>query len=303
MKYYILSDLHIDFYEEYAVKSARHRMADPPEDVTVDTLEYIWNDYFLPEADAIILAGDYSNDYLRFSRMVPWIAKKYPEVYLVLGNHDLTCRGATDSKSNLQFTSSEQKIVKMKEICDAIPNVHFLDGNIVNGIGGCMGMCDFKCEAPAYGLDAHIAWKRNWYDGKYWRYFRQDPSAIWDYQEQLMMNIVKQKPKIMVTHFVPYEIGVPFEFRNDPWNYVFYFKGEQFLEEMENNSYWICGHVHGRRMAEYVNSKGNVIHIRCNPFGYPHEDGKLLGDVIDYTGEAIKRTRVPLTHEDFIIEV
>ena len=235
MKYYILSDLHIDFYEAYAVKPARYKMADPAEDVTIDTLEYIWNTHFLPEADAIILAGDYSNDYLRFSRMIPWIAKKYPEVYLVLGNHDLTCRGATDSKSNLQFTSSEQKIAKMKEICDAIPNVHFLDGNIINGIGGCMGMCDFKCEAPTYGLDAFTNWKRNWYDGKHWRYFRQVPAAIWNYQEQLMMNIVKQKPKIMVTHFVPYELGVPFDFRVDPWNYVFYFKGEQFLEEMEND--------------------------------------------------------------------
>jgi Icc-related predicted phosphoesterase len=302
MKYYILSDLHIDFYEAYAVKPARYKMADPAEDVTIDTLEYIWNTHFLPEADAIILAGDYSNDYLRFSRMIPWISKKYPEVYLVLGNHDLTCRGATDSKSNLQFTSSEQKIAKMKEICDAIPNVHFLDGNIVNGIGGCMGMCDFKCEAPTYGLDAFTAWKRNWYDGKYWRYFRQVPSAIWNYQEQLMMNIVKQKPKIMVTHFVPYELGVPFEFRVDPWNYVFYFKGEQFLEEMENDSYWICGHVHGRRMAEYVNSKGNVIHIRCNPFGYP-QDYMPYCDIVDYTGEKIEQTQTRMTHEDFIIEV
>ncbi len=302
MKYYILSDLHIDFYEAYAVKPARYKMADPAEDVTTDTLEYIWNTHFLPEADAIILAGDYSNDYLRFSRMIPWIAKKYSEVYLVLGNHDLTCRGATDSKSNLQFTSSEQKIAKMKEICDAIPNVHFLDGNIVNGIGGCMGMCDFKCEAPTYGLDAFTAWKRNWYDGKHWRYFRQVPAAIWNYQEQLMMNIVKQKPKIMVTHFVPYELGIPFEFRNDPWNYVFYFKGEQFLEEMENDSYWICGHVHGRRMAEYVNSKGNVIHIRCNPFGYP-SDYMPYCDIVDYTGEKIERTQTRQTHEDFIIEV
>lgn len=302
MKYYILSDLHIDFYEAYAVKPARYKMADPAEDVTIDTLEYIWNTHFLPEADAIILAGDYSNDYLRFSRMIPWIAKKYPEVYLVLGNHDLTCRGATESKSNLAFASSEQKIAKMKEICDAIPNVHFLDGNIVNGIGGCMGMCDFKCEVPSYGLDPFTNWKRNWYDGKYWRYFRQVPSAIWNYQEQLMMNIVKQKPKIMVTHFVPYELGVPHEFRNDPWNYVFYFKGEQFLEEMENDSYWICGHVHGRRKAEYVNSKGNLIHIMCNPFGYP-SDGMPVGDIVDYTGEKIKRTQLPLTHEDFIIEV
>ena len=302
MKYYILSDLHIDFYEAYAVKPARYKMADPAEDVTIDTLEYIWNTHFLPEADAIILAGDYSNDYLRFSRMIPWIAKKYPEVYLVLGNHDLTCRGATDSKSNLQFTSSEQKIAKMKEICDAIPNVHFLDGNIVNSIGGCMGMCDFKCEAPTYGLDAFTNWKRNWYDGKHWRYFRQVPAAIWNYQEQLMMNIVKQKPKIMVTHFVPYELGVPFEFRVDPWNYVFYFKGEQFLEEMENDSYWICGHVHGRRMAEYVNSKGNVIHIRCNPFGYP-SDYMPYCDIVDYTGEKIERIQTRMTHEDFIIEV
>jgi metallophosphoesterase superfamily enzyme len=302
MKYYILSDLHIDFYEAYAVKPARYKMADPAEDVTIDTLEYIWNTHFLPEADAIILAGDYSNDYLRFSRMIPWIAKKYPEVYLVLGNHDLTCRGATDSKSNLQFTSSEQKIAKMKEICDAIPNVHFLDGNIVNSIGGCMGMCDFKCEAPTYGLDAFTAWKRNWYDGKYWRYFRQVPSAIWNYQEQLMMNIVKQKPKIMVTHFVPYELGVPFDFRNDPWNYVFYFHAEPFLEEMENDSYWICGHTHGRRIAEYVNSKGNVIHIRCNAFGYPN-DYIPYCDIVDYTGEKIERTQAMKTHEDFIIEV
>lgn len=302
MKYYILSDLHIDFYEAYAVKPARYKMADPAEDVTIDTLEYIWNTHFLPEADAIILAGDYSNDYLRFSRMIPWIAEKYTEVYLVLGNHDLTCRGATDSKSNLQFTSSEQKIAKMKEICDAIPNVHFLDGNIVNGIGGCMGMCDFKCEAPTYGLDAFTAWKRNWYDGKHWRYFRQVPAAIWNYQEQLMMNIVKQKPKIMVTHFVPYELGVPFEFRNEPWNYVFYFKGEKFLEEMENDSYWVCGHVHGRMMAEYVNSKGNVIHIRCNPFGYP-QDYMPYCDIVDYTGKKIERTQTRMTHEDFIIEV
>ena len=54
MKYYILSDLHIDFYEAYAVKPARYKMADPAEDVTIDTLEYIWNTHFLPEADAII---------------------------------------------------------------------------------------------------------------------------------------------------------------------------------------------------------------------------------------------------------
>jgi Icc-related predicted phosphoesterase len=302
MTYFIISDLHLEFYERYAVKPARLKIADPTEDVTIDTMEYIWNTHFLPEADAIILGGDYSNDYLRFSRFIPWIAKKYKEVYLVLGNHDLTCRGATDSKSNLQFTSTEQKMAKMKEICDAIPNVHFLEGNIVNGIGGCMGMCDFKCEVPSYVLDPFTNWKRKWYDGKTWRYFRQAPGAIWNHYDKMMMDIVKQKPKVMVTHFMPYQLGVSYDFINDPWNYVFYFDAKKYLDEMENDTYWICGHTHGKRMAEYVNSKGNVIHLRCNPFGYPDEYTPDC-DILDYTGEKIVRTKVRAEHEDFIINI
>ena len=303
MKAFVLSDLHYDFYEAYAVEPARLRKPDPPEDVNIDTLEYIWNTHFLPETDAIILGGDYSNDYLRFSRFIPWISKKYKEVYLVLGNHDLTCRGlATNSKSNLQFTSTEKKIEKMKEICDAIPNVHFLEGNIVNGIGGCMGMCDFKCEVPSYGLDPFTNWKRNWYDGKYWRYFRQEPGAIWNHYDTLMTEIVQHKPKVMVTHFVPYQLGVPFDFRNDPWNYVFYFDAEKYLEEMPDNSYWICGHTHGKRIAHYVNSKGNLITIMCNPFGYPN-DYMPYCDILDYTGEKLVRKQERVSHEDFIIDV
>ena len=27
-------------------------------------------------------------------------------------------------------------------------------------------------QVPHYGLDPFTNWKRNWYDGKYWRYFR-----------------------------------------------------------------------------------------------------------------------------------
>lgn len=41
MKYFVISDLHIEFYEAYAVEPQRVRKVDPPEDVTIDTLEYI----------------------------------------------------------------------------------------------------------------------------------------------------------------------------------------------------------------------------------------------------------------------
>lgn len=302
MKTLILSDIHVDIHFPYAVKPSRLKLDDPKADVVIDSMDYLWKFYNIPIVDRIILAGDYSNDYLTFSRMIPWIAAKYKEVYLVLGNHDLTVRGSTPSKSNLPFVSSEKKIEAMKIVCAKHDNVHILDGEVINGIGGCMGMCDFKCEAPTYGLDTFTAWKRNWFDGKYWRYFNQEPGKIWNHYDEKMMNIVTQKPKVVVTHFVPYELGIPHDFRNDPWNYVFYFKGDKFFEELDNDTYWICGHVHGKRMADYVNSKGNVIHIICNPLGYPGERIAYC-DFVDYTGPKIERSSFPTTFEDFIIDI
>lgn len=303
MKYYVTSDIHADFYFSYATKPQRWKKDDPDVDVVIDTLEYIWTKYTeFPETEGLILAGDYSNDYLTFERMIPWLADKYKEVYLVLGNHDLTVRGGTPSKSNLQFTSSEGKIAKMMEVCSKFPNIHLLDGGVINGIGGCMGMCDFKCEAPTYGLDAFTAWKRNWYDGKHWRYFHQEPGLIWNHYDTVMTDIVKQKPKVMITHFVPYELGVSFDFRSDPWNYVFYFKAEKFLEELDDDTYWICGHTHSRRRAEWVNSKGNKIHIICNPLGYPGDKSEYC-DILDYTGDKIDMTNIPLKNTDFILDL
>lgn len=302
MKTLVLSDIHVDIHFPYAVKPSRIKLDDPKADVVIDSMDYLWKFYNIPIVDRIILAGDYSNDYLTFSRMIPWIAAKYKEVYLVLGNHDLAVRGSTPSKSNLPFVSSEKKIEAMKIVCAKHDNVYILDGEVINGIGGCMGMCDFKCEAPTYGLDAFTAWKRNWFDGKYWRYFNQEPGKIWNHYDEKMMNIVTQKPKVVVTHFVPYELGIPHEFRNDPWNYVFYFRGDKFFEELDNDTYWICGHVHGKRMADYVNSKGNVIHIICNPLGYPGERDTYC-DFVDYTGPKIERSSFPTTFEDFIIDI
>lgn len=302
MKVLLLSDIHVEFHERYAVDPARLLSTEPSEDVVFDTLEYIWNFYQVPETDGIILAGDYSNDFGRFTHILPWLSKKYSKVWMVLGNHDLTCRGATDSVSNMQFASTEQKIAKMKELCSGYPNIFLLDGTVQDRVGGCAGFCDFKCEPPTYGLDPFTMWRRKWYDGKYMRYFNQEPRKIWDHYDLLMTELVVQHPKIMVTHFVPYQLGVSFEFRNNPFNYVFYFDAKKYLDEMDDGTYWFCGHVHGRRNAEYVNSKGNHIHIWCNPIGYPGERSYNM-ETLDYTGEKLKRKVVSGSHEFFIVEV
>jgi len=301
MKTLVLSDLHVDFFFSYAVKPSRLKLDDPKADVVSDTLNFMWDFYQIPVVDRLVLGGDYSNDYLTFTRLVPWLSEKYKEVYLVLGNHDLTVKGATTSKSNHAFVSSEKKIEAMKEVCGKYGNVHLLDGDVVDGIGGCMGMCDFRCEPPSYGLDPFTNWKRNWYDGKFWRYFNQEPGKIWSHYEQKLSEIVKQKPKLVVTHFIPYEQGIPHKFRNSPWNYVFYFKGQQFFDELDDGAYWVCGHTHDCKRTEFVNSKGNRIHILCNPIGYPGEHSSIYA-VDDYTGETLKRTETVFKFEDFIID-
>lgn len=303
MRTLFLSDIHVDIWID-TIERFRKQMKDGETDKAIveSMLEYQWKLFDIPDVERLVLAGDYSNDYLTFTYIVPWLAAKFKEVYLVLGNHDLTCRGATGSKSNLQFMSSEQKIDAMKKTCKAFDNVFLLDGEVVNGIGGCMGMCDFKCEPPQFGLDSFTNWKRYWYDGKFWRFFNQEPGLIWNHFEEKLNNIVRQKPKVVVTHFVPYELGIPFEYRNDRWNYVFYFNGDKFFEELDNDTYWLCGHVHGMRTAEYVTSKGNHIHIVCNPLGYVGERPEYC-DIVDYTGAKIERSSKRMKMEDFIVDI
>lgn len=306
MQTLLLSDIHVDTHFSYAVDPERWQCDDPDESVVIDTLEYIWKSYEIPVTDRLILAGDYSNDFLTFSRIIPWLSSKYKSVMLVAGNHDAVVRGSTPSKSNLQFRSTEQKFAHMKDVCRKFDNVVFLDEEerhtlLTKRICGCMGFCDFKCEAPLDGVAA-LKWKRYWFDGKFWRYFTQEPGLIWNHYDKVMEEMMAFNPKVMVTHFVPYQLGVSFDFRNDPWNYVFYFNAEKYLDMMDNDTYWFCGHVHGRRKAEYVNSKGNVIHIMCNPLGYPGERSKYC-ELLDYRGEKLERGSCSISDKDFIFDL
>ena len=307
MKYLLLSDIHVDTHFEYAVDRSRLVADDPDESVTIETMEYLWKTYRIPDTEGLILAGDYSNDFLTFSRIIPWLSAKYKRVYLVLGNHDLVVRGSTPSKSNQKFASTEQKIGHMKDVCRQFDNIFLLDEEntrpiLKNGIGGCPGFCDFRCEAPRYGLDPFTAWRRNWFDGKHMRWFGQEPGLIWNHADKAMDTIVKFHPKVIVTHYSPYQIGVPFDFRNEAWNYVFYFDAKKYLDEMDDDTYWLCGHVHGRMKTEYINEKGNRIHLWCNPLGYPGDRSNKI-EFVDYTGEKLLRGSTVGNDEAFILEL
>lgn len=275
MKTLLISDLHVDMYFDSAVKPSRLKCADPSADVVYSTLDYMWQEYGIPFVDSIIIAGDISNDFLTFERTVDWLARKYKKVYIVLGNHDIVVHGATCSKSNNRFTYSEEKIVAMTDSCNRYDNVKLIENNIVDGIAGCMGMCDFKCDISNYSLDPKLMWSRKWFDSQHWNYFRNDPESLWNHYEHVLDKLVERQPRLLVTHFAPYELGIPRHYLNNAWNFAFYFKAEKFLDKLDHDMYWFCGHTHDRRTSLYENSKGYKIHIVCNPLGYPQDSNDL----------------------------
>lgn len=301
MKALVLSDLHPDMWFSYAVKSSRIRGEDPKEDVVMETLDWMWKYQDLPSTPAIMIAGDLANDYLTFTREIKWLSNKYEQVYFTLGNHDLIVRGATASKSNLQFNTSEEKLSKMKEYCAGFPNVHLLEGNVVNGVGGTMLTCDLKCEALPY-INYNMKWKREWFDGRHWKYFNNNPSLIWNHYEEKLNNIIAQKPNVVMTHFAPYEVGVSFEFRNSPHNVFFFYNGMPFFNKLTQDTTWICGHIHDRKICEIENDSGKKIKILCNPYGYPGE-GNPYADCTSIKDEKIVRESLKTTHDDFIIDI
>ena len=252
---YFISDIHVDFYN---VQSRNY-------ETLVPGFEDLFGRYFLP-AEAVCIAGDIANDYFTQAAFLRFISGKYGKVFVVCGNHDLVVSGATFGNGN-PFHTSEEKVAAVKEFLKEYPNVYLLDGNVVDGIGGCMGMCDLKYTCPTtFNVNVPLEWRKSWFDGRHWDYCGQNPAAIWELESGKMKAALAECPKVMVTHFCPTQMGIQECYRDDFATAFFYFDGEEFLSKMKPGSIWQCGHTHGTFDTVY-----NGVRIICNPLGYPEE--------------------------------
>lgn len=307
MKYFFLSDLHTDFWWQYANERSECEQPDPPEEVTRKTLDHLWGKqkrYDYPtDVDGIVVPGDLGNDWNTQTWTLKWLREKYKRVIYIPGNHDIAVRGGTPSKSNLPFKTSAMKIEDLRKFCKD-SGITMLEGDVVDGIGGCMMMTDFSVLNPALKSWSQLNWKRHWYDGKTWRYFDNQPDEIMDHYRRMMDKIVAQKPRAIVTHFAPSVMPIPFDYRNDPCQNFFYFDAYKWLNEIEKDTIWICGHVHDNMRATYLNKKGALITCMCNPQGYPGDELRSISCSEQVEGErGRKLSREELATEKFIIEI
>ena len=99
MKYFFISDLHVDFYAPLSRNTATLRKY----------FERFFEQNFL-SADACCIAGDIANDYFTYVEFLKFIADKYSAIYVCLGNHDIITEIDGRYGVDREFATSEEKI-------------------------------------------------------------------------------------------------------------------------------------------------------------------------------------------------
>lgn len=279
MKYIVRSDLHIDFFIDLWKRTEWGPIGDTKDYENVLPCFVKFYDMFLnEEADGIIIAGDVANDYHTQVNFLKFLGTKFKKVYYCFGNHDLCVVGHTFGNGN-PFSKSEDR---MQKVIDDFKNtnVHILENEMVDGIAGCMGMCSLTYRANYLATPEMLnkMWAKKWYDGRIWKYHTfsdghtMNPREIYKHYQKIMDELVEKHPKVMMTHFCPLEMGMDRKYEGELSTAFFYFNAKDYLEKMDNDTYWICGHVHSAFKKDYVNAKGNTIHIICFPNAYPGEN-------------------------------
>jgi hypothetical protein len=259
--FYFTSDLHIDHY------------CDNSSEIPA------FIEKFLPKADVLCVAGDTSDNPKLFIDFYRLVSKKYKQVFLVFGNHDLTVRHHDYFLQN-PFTDTQTKLEWLKAKLAELPNITLLDGTVAKygniKIGGTMGFNDFSIGSSIYPRSKNELKREwiHWFDNVNWRYKNNNPDVILEHELRKLDFVVQQKPDIVMTHFIPTAVGIPEKYQAEISNAFFYFDAGRFLHQMKANSIWHCGHTHDLSKKIHTMKTGlfpKKVTFLVNPVGYPFE--------------------------------
>ena len=258
---YFTSDLHLDHY------------CDSSSELSA------FVEKFLPKAEVLCVAGDTSDNPKLFVDFYRLVSKRYNQIFLIFGNHDLTVQHHDYFLQN-PFTKTQDKLNWLKEKLSELPNVTLLDGTVATykniKIGGTMGFNDFSVGSNIYPKTKAELKKEwlCWFDNVNWRYKNNDPDIILEQELFKLDSVIRQNPDIVMTHFLPTAVGIPEKYQAEITNAFFYFEANRFLDKMKNNSIWQAGHTHDFSKKIYIEKTGifkKKVNLLVNPVGYPFE--------------------------------
>ena len=260
MKTLFISDLHLDSYA---------CLTDNEEILQTAYALFVYR--YLSSADVLCIAGDLADYESLEVAFLKFVSPLYKKVYFVHGNHDLVVKRQYPGR---RFDTSEERKEYVRASLERYRNVTILDGDVTKDgfVGGSMGMCDLSYRPPDQeSFDACGFWAKTWFDGRTWNYCNQVLPDIMRKEFGNLEKVCAAKPRIVMTHFCPIQMGVSDEYKSDPKTAMFYFEASRYLDMLDDGTIWVCGHTHGQHDVTHVNSRGNRIRILCNPLGGPDE--------------------------------
>lgn len=294
----VISDIHTDFYIKADTSDAKL-------DAAMD--KFIENELWLKNADVLVFAGDNSHYPRQNKLMLEKIAAKkiYKKIFVTFGNHDLYI---ISNQQKSKYKTSWDKVLELKQICEEIDTVEFLDGNIVEvdgiKIGGTCGWYDFSYMKKIFNYDHFHAlhkWKDTMNDATsiigtdkmpelndsrtyiygYGNYgqprYSFDPFLFFKKEEEKILKIVEECD-IFITHIGPVvPPNLPISFQK-PETGFYYFDGAWMLEKAKAPKLWIYGHTHDNYFFKHHNTW-----LMCNPLGYKSENKNAEVQVIELT--------------------
>jgi Icc-related predicted phosphoesterase len=241
MKVQILSDLHVDFKENFDYFTGRCQ----------------------PRADILVSAGDLCpfNDPVRQTYIETRFLPKWKHTVLIPGNHEFYGDSFTSewfgSKSKT-YESDGHKVYSANNTVLEIEGIYFVCSTLWSHIG--------------YEKASEIQWAMNDYRmingltvDEVNRYHRDNVRFL----EEAMEQIPDGKRCIIVTHHVPSFNLISDRWKGNTLNDAFAADMDTFIMiNTDKISHWIHGHSH-----DYCNERIMNTQFIRNPMGYPQERG------------------------------
>ena len=241
-------------------------------------------DKLKPEGGDILLSGGDTSHYNEQTKeYLTQMLDYYGVIFITDGNHDRYLINATQ-QDKYNFTS-DNRVQEMIDWCETQPNIHFLDGNVVDVEGLKIGGLGNWYDLPTDGLKAQ--WREIMNDsnlimtnhkphhvsygyGASMKLTTFDTQAHRERQEKNMDNIVQEGCDILLTHIIPAIIPDEHLFSGhvgDNAN-IFYMSDDLYQVKKTGAEVVVYGHNH--TVKEFTL---DGIEFKTNAVAYPNEPG------------------------------
>lgn len=221
-------------------------------------------------SNTLLISGDLSH-YNNLSLQAFEILKSfYKDIVFIHGNHDLYLPELFNKVVDEQYgNNSFNRLNELITLSKKIPNVHYLNGDIINIDGiKILGSCfwyDYSYgekyfQKPKFYFDR--LWE-SWSDNRFSRNKGERFDCLTYFESQLeKLKVINEEVDVVMSHMLPLNELVENKFAFDETTAFFVFDGREIIRKFKPKV-WVFGHTH----SPFDNIIGNTRFIN-NALGY-----------------------------------